>query len=1154
MADPITQTPPPTPSQGPANAQAQPKSRRWRWTRRLLALLALVLLLAWFAPAIVAKTALRQRIARAASANLNGTLDIGSASFGWFSPVELRDVTLTDKQGRVVARIPKITSSRSLFALATGSGDAGEFAIENPTVEIACEKNTTNLEGVLQHLFEDTAPPSPTRTSVAVRIAGGTLTLRDVATGQNGELRDVNVSVTVPASRTEPVVAKVAANAPGHTEVELSIGESSRVKLMANGFALESLASLLRRAEPGLSLAGSLTADASVTWGKDAMSVEGTLGVKNLALTSPELNGETLRLTSAELPVKVSRAGQSLRIEQADLKCDIGSVSLVGAFDSAESLERVFDKPGVKLDATVDVAKLAAVLPRLLRVRDGTEFREGKLIAKVESKADAEGITWNGNVSTSALRATRAGKDIHWEEPLSIEFAGRVKTGHLPVFDKLTCKSDFIAINAQVQPDIVRAGANVYLDKLAEKLADFVDLGGVTLDGRGSAQLIAQRKPTGEFAINGGVELKQFAFTNSAGKGIREPDLKVKLFATGNAPESGPVSVSTGGITLTDGADQLQLGLLEPVSDAKQLNGGKLDIKLTGELDQWRKRFAVVLPALNDNELSGKAIVSGVVNFGPDAINVDRLTLVITKAHFAGLGLALDEQTVNASTQLRIDRKAKQTTLDKLTLSSAPLSISNGKLAIQAPANGQVVVEGNAQVITDLNRLGKTLGMYVDPAGAAAMRGKGTGSVSFKYAGEAASFASTLDVTDFSYGPQQAPDWSEKHAQLEVDGSYTQSTGVLTFRKAKFDREGLALSATGTLSNVEKTADANLSGTVIYDMAKLTPKLRELLGASFDATGKGSKPVTLAGSLRPQLKPGAKEPQSAFAHLTLELGVGWDSLQVHGFEMGVGELKTNFANGTARVTPISGTFGGGKIMLHPTVNLDPAPGELSFAQELVVDKAKLTPKACAGAVGYVLPALANAAQAEGEVSVILLENHVPLAEARKAKLKGAVVIHKATVSPGPVLGEVATLLGANNVTMTVASEQAVQVRVENGRVYHENLSIKLGNYFVQTSGSVGFDGTLDMVVDMPLPGFKNTPALAKALAGKRVQVPIKGTLNAPKLDQTQFKAAVAKLIQDATREVGKDLLHKELDKLFPGMPNTGTNPGGGLLPTPMPKQ
>ena len=88
--------------------------------------------------------------------------------------------------------------------------------------------------------------------------------------------------------------------------------------------------------------------------------------------------------------------------------------------------------------------------------------------------------------------------------------------------------------------------------------------------------------------------------------------------------------------------------------------------------------------------------------------------------------------------------------------------------------------------------------------------------------------------------------------------------------------------------------------------------------------------------------------------------------------------------------------------------------------------------------------------------------------------------------------------------MTLANEQSVPVRVERGRVYHDNLNVKVGGYFVKTTGSVGFDNSIDLMADVPipggLPGLKNTPAIAKALTGKRVLVPIKGTLSHPLMD------------------------------------------------------
>lgn len=49
-------------------------------------------------------------------------------------------------------------------------------------------------------------------------------------------------------------------------------------------------------------------------------------------------------------------------------------------------------------------------------------------------------------------------------------------------------------------------------------------------------------------------------------------------------------------------------------------------------------------------------------------------------------------------------------------------------------------------------------------------------------------------------------------------------------------------------------------------------------------------------------------------------------------------------------------------------------------------------------------------------------------------------------------------------------------------------------------------------------------------------MPVGGTLAKPVVDARQFEAAVAALTRDAAKSVGRDLLNKELEKLFPGMP------------------
>jgi hypothetical protein len=121
--------------------------------------------------------------------------------------------------------------------------------------------------------------------------------------------------------------------------------------------------------------------------------------------------------------------------------------------------------------------------------------------------------------------------------------------------------------------------------------------------------------------------------------------------------------------------------------------------------------------------------------------------------------------------------------------------------------------------------------------------------------------------------------------------------------------------------------------------------------------------------------------------------------------------------------------------------------------------------------------------------------------------------------------------------MTLANDVTVPVKVENGRVHHENFAITVNNYTIRTSGSVGFDGSLAMIAEVPIPGtlplLKNNPVLKKAIEGKIVKVPVAGTVAKPQLDPNFFATAVSGLARDAMKGVGKELLNKELEKLFP---------------------
>ena len=65
---------------------AVPRKRR-RFLRTAFVLLVLLLALVWFAPAIIARTTLRDKIVGMALKDFNGTVQSGGASMGWLSTV-----------------------------------------------------------------------------------------------------------------------------------------------------------------------------------------------------------------------------------------------------------------------------------------------------------------------------------------------------------------------------------------------------------------------------------------------------------------------------------------------------------------------------------------------------------------------------------------------------------------------------------------------------------------------------------------------------------------------------------------------------------------------------------------------------------------------------------------------------------------------------------------------------------------------------------------------------------------------------------------------------------------------------------------------------------------------------------------------------------
>lgn len=1139
----------------PSAVATPPRKRRFavKLLRGALVLLLLLVALAWFAPAIVANTGLLKTVVARVGADLNGTVTADGASLGWFTPVTLRGVTVADADGKTVMTADTVSSSRTLWQLLTDRGDLGTFTVRAPKLGVVVSDGTTNVEKLIAKYLEDARPPKPDRTRVTVEVTGGTVVLHEPAANAAHTLSGLELSLVVPKSRAEAVTLSTSAESQdgptaGKLGVRAEFLAGGKMTVTAEHFPVGNLAALVRRLDPTTSVVGGLDADVTATWRREenkplTLTVDGTASAADVRLAGKWLGPDVVELKSVSVPCKLSYAGGVLAVEKSSLECDAGTVEFAGTLDPTADPESLAGQAGLTLKARVDVAKLAAVMPKLLRIKPGTEIKSGTVAVDIRSVAGQDGPAWTGTVATSKLEAVRDGAALVWESPLSAAFAGRLRPDRRPRFDKLEVRSDFLNVNARGEPEEFEAAARADLGTLAAKLGEFADLGGLKMAGDVTVQLTGTKQTAGGVSVKGTMLLKELAVEDGAALHLNEPKVLVDYSAAVAFQPKGGVRMDAAEVDITAGTGKLAVSLLTPVADLFAPATGAAVVTLVGDMNRWQSRLGALVGLPDDWTLGGTGTVTGTARFDADAYSVSKLNVDLTDA-VVRIPRRLDlreSRLIAKSESVRYDRKSKAVAFTTSELSCVTVGATAPLVELTPLTGGGYGLTGTAALQTRLDSLQKAL-LLRSRDGSDALRGLAVGKVTLDAAtADRLGFVADVTVTDFAVGPPANPTWAEPSVRLKADGALDVAADALTLKAARADRDGLSVQASGGIARLSSVAALDLTGTVTYDLQKLEPTLREYLGQTAQASGIGTKPFKLAGDL-------------VGADLTKMAGsatVGWHGVKAYGFDVGPADLSATLKDGMVYMSAVEANFGGGKVKVTPGASLRGADPFLNFAPGKIIDRAKLTPAACADALGYALPAIANSAQADGTFSFDLDRSRIPFAAPTAGTLAGKLTVHEANVSPGPVIAEVLRIIGVKNTTVTLSRDNVVPIEVKDGRVHHRDFTMVVEGVTIRTAGSVGVDGTVKVDVVVPLGGKlaelivpgngPNIQRVRDAVGKQSVRIPVAGTLKRPTLDREAYRGQVTKLLRDASKEaavgvgagIADDLIRKGLDKFLP---------------------
>jgi len=744
----------------------------------------------------------------------------------------------------------------------------------------------------------------------------------------------------------------------------------------------------------------------------------------------------------------------------------------------------------------------------------------------MSSQRGREGMVWKGNLQTTDLIAKRGAQPITWKQPIQVTLLAQEGPRGLVVQD-LQCTSDFLNVYASGTPDQFTARADFNLNRLADQSGGVIDLGGIRLRGSGGASIAWLRSDGQTFNMDVSFRANRFQLTVPNRLTWNEDYVVGTLTATGLTDFTSQSRLATAVLDLELGPDTLNVKLLQPDADFRRGRVWPLEVTGKGQLARWQPRLSPWLD-LSRWKLAGSYDVASKVAVSSEAIALRGARLSLADLVLLSPEANLREKQAQLTLTGQWNWVDKRLDLDSAVLAGSSWKAQADRFVLATPSRGPLELSGSIQGEIGLDRLQQwTTAGQPDP-GAWRLGGKLSGRADFQRLGGTVSAAFDATLAEFQAVHPSGQRYQEAKIVASGRASYSDLNRWLLIERLSVASSALNSSATGKIAAAGGQTSLQLNGDVQYDLERVSELLRARYGENIRLRGRGLAPVAYQGIL-------GSDQASATASLN------WESADLYGFQIGPGELLAAFSEGIVHFKPMELHVNDGRLKLGPRVRVNPPPAALGFEPGRVVERVSITPAMCASLLQYVAPVLAGVAQAQGSFSIDLEGCEMPLANLGASDIAGKLLIHSVQVGPGPLLQELALVLGRAT-PAEIARDSAIPFRMVGGRVYHRDLELLFGDVKLRTYGSVGMDQTLAMMVVVPTPpSWLANPALAPALKNqKTIEVPVGGTLRQPRIDRVALEQIsrqfLQNAVQNAARSAIEDQINRGLNRMLPQQP------------------
>ena len=911
--------------------------------------------------------------------------------------------------------------------------------------------------------------------------------------------------------------------------------------------------------------------------------------LQNFEIRNLTASGDDTRAWTNERAILNGRLileGERLVGEALSAHTDFASATIDGAFSRSFSLTGRKDNPLQWLEAIdgnasveVDIAALEQALPGLLPLRSGVTLESGRAIAHLASIPSGSQQQKRLHIDCDAFRAVSRGREFAID-PITLIATVSNNDGQL-MAEQFEWRSAFGTAIGSGNLESGSADFNIDFGQLTNMLLPIFDMTETRFAGnaRGKVQWTSGDQDIWRLTGNG--QTTNLLIQLPGGRNIQRNAMRASVEAEGRWYENTLRELTRTSVIINSLGLDLNATLAEPTNHLSQDSQLPFTLKAEGRLDTMEGVLAPWIPE-DIKQLAGNFSVEAKTLIGLKQATVTSSAMELTGPSFNYKQRRFQQPLVKVQFDGSYSWPANTMRARSITIASDAFSLAGQGTASTDEIDMKLKYRANLDRIQGsldqriaANDVIQTVAYQpnaVPPSETWMVLGECEGDISFRSIENdlivelssigqniaclqpAAQHASVQTMgpwrqQDAQQQPEATVVWSEPNLTLEIRLRYQPASDTLTAEQVQVAGDWFAANLSGDARWTTRSSELQLTGASRLKMNEVAQRFSNMADIDIRATGVHEADLSLRAAIN----------DGGTVEFALATDLGWESGHITGMDIGPALVPVILTETSLKVEQAQIPVNRGKLAFAGQLHYRPGPVWMHLEPGATASSIQLTPEMTDRWLKYVAPLVANATRIQGTLGAQIDDATIVFDQPQQTQVTGRINISEAEMTAGPLASQIIQSIGSltsltgglspplapqsvaqpspspKTTNLVTLPPQTVDFSVRQGIVSHQRLYLQLDRAQVITSGRVAFDGSLNMIAQIPLDA-RWLGRDIQQLAGQVVTLPIDGSISRPSLDSSSFRQIATQLgtqaIQSTAENYLQQQLNKGLDKIF----------------------